>query len=95
MSNNNNTLKMLVFIALAMVATITLTTITFAYAQLPPKDHGASGFSAGEEPQAPGWDPNGASADAPGQIIGPDDPGETQQVSPGQVGLKAGIIGPD
>lgn len=66
------------------------------FAQLT-KDPGASGLTPKEDPQIPGWDPNGAEEDAPGQ--------EAQapttciacvkDLAPGQEGLKSGIIGPD
>ena len=57
----------------------------------------ASELSPGEEPQAPGWDPNGASADAPGQEAEKPVPCPNcvEDFAPGQEGLEAGIIGPD
>jgi len=68
-----------------------------AYAQLV-KDPGASFFAPGEEPQRPGWDPNGAPEDAPGveaEIAPPPCVECVVEFTPGQEGLEAGIIGPE
>ena len=87
---------MLVLIALVTImaaVAIGNTNILTASAQLPDKDHGASGFGPGQiiGPDIPGQ----TDEVSPGRIIGPDIPGQTDEVSPGQEGLKAGIIGPD
>jgi hypothetical protein len=66
-----------------------------AYAQLV-KDPGASGLTPGEEPKRPGWDPNDAPEDAPGQLAeGPHCIGCAEDSAPGIEALKAGIIGPE
>lgn len=91
------------FTALVTLAAVAATLVTFtiglsiesANATIIEKDRGASGFAPREDPKAPGWDPNQAEEDAPGQIIGPDEPGESREFAPGEQGLEAGIIGPD
>jgi hypothetical protein len=50
-----------------LLAAVGLTVQQPAYAQLV-KDPGASFFAPGEEPKRPGWYPNGAPEDAPGQL---------------------------
>ena len=66
------TLAIMLTAAFAVAALTTTTTIATGpsiepvYAQLS-KDPGASGLAPGEDPQAPGWDPNRAEEDAPGQ----------------------------
>jgi hypothetical protein len=91
------TMKKTIFMGLIIgaVATVIASSgiIPAAYATtIPKKDPGASGLSPGEDPHIPGWDPNGANDDVPGQVhcIGC-----TDENSPGQEGLKAGIIGPN
>jgi hypothetical protein len=82
------------------VATLTMTTtiatapsIEPVYAQLS-KDPGASFLAPGEDPQIPGWDPDRAADDAPGQIFPAPCPACGKAFTPGQEGLKQGIIGP-
>ncbi|MGE5684614.1 MAG: hypothetical protein ACM3ZS_05660 [Nitrososphaerota archaeon] len=67
------------------------------YAQIPDKDHGASGLTPKEDPQGPGWMPNGAEEDAPGiEANRPIPcPNCADDLSPGSEGLESGIIGPD
>ena len=85
--------------AVSIAAVTKTTTIATApsiepvYAQLS-KDPGASVFAPGEEPQTPGWDPNGAADDAPGQIAPFPCPACGKAFAPGQEGLESGIIGP-
>jgi len=71
----------------------TLTTGPTIFAQLPPKDDGASGLAPGENQGQDFPPPNtfapGNTGSPPGQIIGPDNPGETDESAPGK------IIGPD
>lgn len=82
-------------VAVLAAALTTAVTIESAYAQLT-KDPGASGLTPKEEPKRPGWDPNGASEDAPGQEVdAPHCIGCVKDLAPGQQGLKEGIIGPD
>ena len=87
-------MKKTIFMSLIIGAIATVivasSTILAAYAQLS-KDNGASGFAPSEDPQIPGWDPNGASDDAPGQVhcIGCID-----EQSPGTEAQDAGAIGP-
>jgi hypothetical protein len=89
------TIAIVAVIAAAAAVAIGFTVQQPAYAQLV-KDPGASGLTPGEEPKRPGWDPNGAPEDAPGQLAeGPHCIGCANDFAPGQVGLKAGIIGPD
>ena len=96
-------------IAIAVIATAAATVVGFtvsqpAYAQLE-KDPGASFFAPGEEPQIPGWDPDRAEEDAPGQLAEipvpqppiPQPPCDScaAELAPGTEGLEAGIIGPE
>ena len=75
-----------IFLTMALVTTGTQA----IFAQIPDKDHGASGLTPKEDPKGPGWMPNGAEEDAPGFCIGC-----AQDVAPGSEGLESGIIGPD
>jgi hypothetical protein len=66
------------------------------------KDQSASGIAPGENssriPSPTHLPPRKFETpkeSAPGQIIGPDDPGETDEQTPGQEGVESGIIGPD
>lgn len=71
----------------------TLTMSATIFAQLPPKDDGASGLAPGENQGQDFPPPNtfapGNTGSPPGQIVGPDSPGETDETAPGQ------IVGPD
>ena len=79
----------------ALVVTMIEVNIQAAYAQLV-KDPGASGLTPKEQPQIPGWDPNGAADNAPGQLAeGPHCIGCAKDFTPGQQGLTSGIIGPE
>ena len=79
-------------ITVTTLMTIAALSTESAYAQLT-KDNGASFFAPNAVPDqaAGGWMPQ----EAPGQIVGPDNPGESSAESAGQQGLEAGIIGPD
>jgi hypothetical protein len=85
-----------VLVAVTAPAAVGFTVQQPAYAQLV-KDPGASFFAPGEEPLAPGWDPNGAEEDAAGQDPRAEGwmPMEAVQDSPGVLGLEAEIVGPD
>ena len=89
--NKTSIVTMTAILVMASSILGTLTMSGTAFAQFT-KDPGASGLTPKEEPKTPGWDPNGADEDAPGRIIGPESP---KEVSPGQEGLKSGIIGPE
>jgi len=91
------TITMAFLAVLVAIAAVGFTVQQSAYAQLI-KDPGASGLTPGEDPGAPGWDPNQAEEDAPGQSanIAPEPCDNcAKEFAPGQEGLKAGIIGPD
>ena len=101
-----NRIAILTVTALIMTATGILGTVTISgtvFAQLD-KDNGASELTPKEEPKIPGWDPDRAEEDAPGQeaeipvpqppIPGPPCDPCADDLSPGKKGLESGIIGP-
>lgn|SRR5512145_1150023 len=76
-----------VLAALMILATTALNTESAYATTIPKKDPGASGFSPGEEPQIPGWDPDRAEEDAPGQeaeipVPQPPVPGPPTEIPP-------------
>jgi hypothetical protein len=104
-----------IFLTIAILGTFTISGTVFAEPPLD-KDEGASGLAPGEDKgkefPAPNTFAPGQSdtpkENAPGQIIGPDNPGETDEQSNGQIigpdnpsetpgheGLEGEIIGPD
>jgi hypothetical protein len=89
-------LTILLAVIAALTAAATIAGMSTVYAQFC-IGCGASELAPGEEPKRPGWDPNDAPEDAPGQeaqILGPHCVGCAKDFAPGQEGLDLGIIGP-
>ena len=98
-------LTILIIAVVAVTAVVTVVSVKTVYAAPPIfcANCGASELAPGEEPKRPGWDPNGAPEDAPGQLAEKPKPVEVppgpceacaKDFAPGQEGLDLGIIGP-